>query len=62
MLKNSQNGLKVTKAGHKSEVCMGMMADKVRSLITKDNRRRSPTKTGSHIRAISFVISERTLE
>ena len=24
---------------------------KVRSLITKDNRRRSPTKTGSHIRA-----------
>ena len=34
---------------------------KVCSLITKDNRRRSPTKTGSHIRAISFVISERTL-
>ena len=35
--------------------------NKVHSLFTKDNRRWSPTKTGSHIRAISFVISERTL-
>ena len=35
--------------------------NKVRSLITKDNRRQSPTKTGSHIRATSFVISEHTL-
>ena len=38
-----------------------MSSVKVRSLITKENRRRSPTKTGSHIRLISFVISERTL-